>query len=85
MRMSVKTVLACALGGIGITLLTGLFENTPSRLVGAVHYGYPLAWLVRLIVAPQYSPWHVSTPDLLGDIVIWSVILGIILFVLRRE
>lgn len=83
--MSVKTVVVCALGGIGMALLTGLFENTPSRLVGAVHYGYPFAWLVRLVVAPQYSPWHVSAPDLLGDIVTWSVILGIVLFVLRRE
>jgi hypothetical protein len=83
--MSEKTLLASVVAGMGMTLLTGLFENTPSRLVGAVHYGYPFAWLVRLVVAPQYSPWNVSTPDLVGDIVTWSMILGIILFVLRRE
>ena len=82
--MNKKMILTSIIGGIIITLITGLFLNTPPMLVGASHFGYPLPWLTRLIIHPQYFPWSVSIPNLIIDIIIWSIIMGIILFVLLK-
>jgi hypothetical protein len=79
MQLKLLKILALAVvGGIVVTLLTGLFENTPEMLVGAVWYGYPLAWLVRIVV-PGF-PYVVRPLRLLVDIAFWAVIAGIILF-----
>lgn len=67
--------------GIIITLITGLIVNTPPMLVGATHYGYPFAWLTRLILASQYFPWRISALYLIVDVAFWAIIAGIILYV----
>ncbi len=72
------------LGGEIITLLTGLFSNTPQMLVGAEHYGFPLAWLIRMIVAPEYNPWRIEFVNFLADVVVWSVILLVIVFIVEK-
>jgi hypothetical protein len=74
-----KKISLSILVGCGITLLTGLFLNMPSMLLGASHYGYPMVWLIRLIVAPEYFPWRVNIVNFIIDIVFWSVIMGIVL------
>jgi hypothetical protein len=79
--MKARTVLIAIVGGVLLTLLTGLFSNTPEMLVGATHYGYPLPWLVRMIVAPQYFPWVIDYVNLVADVIVWSIIVGIILLV----
>ena len=78
MLKPVKVLSLAVVGGIAVTLLSGLLENTPEMLVGAVWYGYPLAWLVRIIV-PGF-PYVVRPLRLFLDIVFWTVIAGIILF-----
>lgn len=78
-------VLAAVLGGELLTLLTGLVPNTPPMLVGAVHHGYPLPWLIRLVIAPQYNPWRIELLNFLADIVVWSVIVGIVIFVVGKS
>lgn len=83
--MKTETALFAIVGGVVITLLTGLVENMPSLLVGAVHYGYPLAWLTRLVIAPEFIPWHVDYANLIIDIVVWVIIVWIILFVLSKR
>ena len=75
-----KLLIFAAIGGIVITLITGLLENTPEMLVGAVWYGYPLAWLVRRILAPENNPWVLRADSLIADIVFWVVIATILLF-----
>ena len=72
------------LGGEIITLLTGLFSNTPQMLVGAEHYGFPLAWLIRMIVAPEYNPWRIEFVNFLADVIVWSVILLVIVFIVEK-
>jgi len=67
-----------------ITLLTGMIETTPPMLVGAVHYGYPLAWLIRMVVAPQYNPWKLEFGNFIADIVIWFIIVAIVVFIVAR-
>ena len=68
------------MGGVLITLLTGLRSNMPALLVGALHYGYPLPWIFRLVVAPEYFPWSVDIVALVVDVVIWTMIVGLALF-----
>jgi hypothetical protein len=77
------TITAIVVGAF-LALLTGLFSNTPPLIVGATHYGYPLPWLSRLIIAPQYFPWQVNVVNLIGDILFWSIVVGLILLILRR-
>jgi hypothetical protein len=71
------------LGGVIIALLTGLFSNTPEMLLGAEHYGFPLAWLIRMIVAPEYNPWRIEFLNFLADVVVWSVILFVIVLIVE--
>jgi len=83
--MNTRVVILSVIGGVILTLLTGLISNTPPMFVGATHYGYPLAWLVQLVLAPEYFPWQVNVLNLIVDIVIWIIIVGIIATVLTRS
>ena len=83
--MNVKMLLIAVVCGSLVTLVTGLLVNTPPLLVGATHYGYPLAWLTRLIIAPEYFPWRVRVMELVLDIVVWSAISAIVLFIMKRK
>ena len=77
-------LLVSFLCGEMITLLTGLVETTPPMLVGAVHYGYPLAWLIRMVVAPQYNPWKIDFGNFIADTIIWFVIVAVVAFIVAR-
>ena len=79
--MDVRFISATIIGGVGVTLLTGLFPNTRPMLLGATHHGYPFAWLIRLIIAPQYFPWRINELNLILDIIFWSAIIGLIMYV----
>jgi len=82
--MDVKMLASSILGGIVIALLTGLVPNTPPMFVGATHYGYPWAWLIRLVVAPEYFPWRTDVLNLIGDIIVWAIMVGIILLIVGK-
>jgi len=56
--VTAKIMIFSVIGGAIVTLLTGLISSTPPMFVGAKHYGYPLAWLVRLVLAQ--SSFHGS-------------------------
>jgi hypothetical protein len=60
--------------GPAAALLTGLVDVTPRGLVGATWYGYPLTWLRRLIIAPQYYPWRVDWLNLVLDVAFWVAV-----------
>lgn len=78
---TLKLLIFAAIGGIAITLLTGLFPNTPEMLVGAVWYGYPLAWLVQQLGNPAYPTVYNLRPlRFAADIVAWAIIVAIVLF-----
>ena len=79
-----RIVIFSVFGGVLITLLTGLVSSTPPMLVGAMWYGYPLAWLFRLVISPEYFPWRVDVTGLLGDLVAWSVVVGVVLFIVKK-
>lgn len=81
--MNIRTLINALVGGVAITLLTSLISNTPPLLVGATWYGYPWAWLIRLVLAPEYFPWRVNVSFLVIDIIFWAVIVGIVSFTLK--
>jgi len=83
--VELKKVLMALVGGIAITIVTGLMPNTPGMLVGATWYGYPLAWLIRMVVAPEYFPWKVEIGGLIADIVVWTLIVLVVLLVAVRK
>lgn len=69
-------------GGVILTLLTGLF---PLRtLMGATHYGFPMPWLIRLVLAPEYFPWRVGWLGLIIDLIVWTTLVFVILFLYDR-
>ena len=74
-----KTVVWALVLGIIVTLVTG-FVNTTPGIVGATWYGWPMSWLKRLVIAPQYNPWRVTVGSLIVDIAFWFVVCWIILF-----
>jgi hypothetical protein len=84
LKASTKILIFAVIGSVVITLLTGLINHTPEMLMGAVYYGYPLAWLEMMVVAPQYFPWVVRPVRLVIDLVVWAVVVWIILFVISR-
>jgi hypothetical protein len=81
---TISRVVVSIVGGVVITLATGLFSSTPGMLVGAEWYGFPLAWLIRMIVAPEYNPWKVEYVNFIADVVVWSVILFVIIFIVDK-
>ncbi|MDE1873960.1 MAG: hypothetical protein KGI04_02465 [Candidatus Micrarchaeota archaeon] len=83
--MTDKKFIAESVGaGIVITLISYFYNGTPSGLVGAVWYGFPLTWIRYLVVGPQYSPWALDAVGLIADIVIWSVVAAIVLFIAMK-
>jgi hypothetical protein len=78
--MNVKIVILVVVAGLAITLLTGLVSNTPPMLMGATHYGFPVAWLFRLVIAPEYFPWRVDMAYLLIDTATWAAVVTVLMF-----
>lgn len=69
-------------GGVLLTLLTGLF---PLRtLMGATHYGFPMAWLIRRVLAPEYFPWRVAWLGLVVDLLVWTALVLVVLILYDR-
>ena len=73
-------VILSLIGGALTTMLTGLLSNMPTPLLGAKHYGYHRPWLFRLVLAPEYFPWHADVVALVADLVAWILIVGVALF-----
>jgi len=83
MNSTTRWLLSVLIGEL-VTLVTGVIPTTPQLLVGATWYGVPLAWLYRLVIAPEYNPWRMGLLNFFGDIVIWSIIVGIVLLIVDK-
>lgn len=77
MKVVKNAAIAIAIS-IVITVMTGIVPSTPAMLVGASWYGLPASWLIKMVVAPQYSPWKIQYANLIIDIVFWFVIIGVL-------
>jgi len=87
MRKIIKLIIFFIIIGLIITLITGLFSNLDT-LVGVSRWGYPLYWLSKMVIGPQYSPpLDIVWLNLIIDVIIWSIIVYLILLelVILRE
>jgi hypothetical protein len=73
-------VILSLIGGALITVLAGLLSDMPTPLLGAKHYEYPRPWLFRLVLAPEYFPWRVDVVALVVDLVAWTLVIGVAVF-----
>jgi len=80
--MDTKKLLISLIGGTAITLITGLIPI--GNLVGATNYGLPMAWRIRLVLAPQYNPWRILPVNIIIDTVLWGLIIYLIYYSKRR-
>jgi len=88
-KSSRKRFVYAFLGGVVITLLTGLIVSTPDCVItvcqaGAVYYGVPFTWLEMRVVAPQYFPWVIRLVRLILDIIVWTIVVWVILFLVSK-
>ncbi len=75
-----KTVAIAVVAAIVVTLITGVVNVTPSGLVGAVWYGFPLNWINRLVTYPV--AWAVQGVGLVVDLVVWFIVALIVLMLI---
>ena len=75
--------LMALIGGIGITLITGLVQN--KALIGATHYGWPMAWRILLVLAPELNPLKIIPLWFSIDAAFWTVIVYLILYYTRDK
>ncbi len=73
-----RSILKSGIIGAVLTLVSGLVNSTPGSLVGASWYGWPVTWVTKLVIAPQYFPWVVNWYGLVEDFIFWFVIAYIV-------
>jgi hypothetical protein len=78
-----NTILFSLLVGLGITLITGLIPN--KSLIGATYFGWPLAWRIRLILAPQQNMWKINAFWFIVDFVIYSLIIFLVIYIAQNK
>jgi hypothetical protein len=77
-----KYVIKSAIAGAVITLATGLVTSTPGQLLGAAWYGWPVTWIRKLVLAPQYNPWVVDWYGLAIDFVFWFIVSWLVIYII---
>jgi len=82
--MNVKTLLWSIIGGVAITVLTGLLPNSPYPWLGATFYGYPMQWLTKSVLSPEYFPWRIIPTGLIADLFAWWTVILAALFALTK-
>ena len=77
-----KKIVYALIAGLVITLITGFINNTPSGLLGAIHYGFPLVWRIVLVTATPTTNYDFV--NFIGDVIIWFVIVGVLMYLYTK-
>jgi hypothetical protein len=75
-----RYAVASVAAGVAVTLLTGLYNNTPADFVGASQYGFPFTWLGRLVVPAPNPSLDFNVVSLVYDFIFWIALAGIVMF-----
>ena len=81
--MNDKKIFTSILGGTGIALISGIIEN--KSLEGAIQYGWPMAWRILRVLAPEHSPLRIIPLWFVFDAAFWAVIVYLILRYTRNQ
>lgn len=74
-----------------ISIVTGLLVTTITSiipvktLIGGTHYGIPFPWLIKLVLAPEYSPWRINYLNFGIDILIWTVLVELVVIYINKQ
>ena len=68
--------------GVILTLATGLVPT--EVLMGATDYGFPLSWLIRLTLPPEFNPWRIKIANLIIDAAFWTAVALLIIHLKKR-
>ena len=82
-KMDRKTLLASFFVGIGIALATGLLQR--GIALGATQYGWPMAWRIHMVVAPEHNPWRILPAWFVVDAALWGLLAFLIIYYFRRR
>jgi len=74
-----KVFLVSLILGIIATLLTGAINTTPGQLLGAKWYGFPAPWFTLRVLAPQYNPMVINYTLFIVDVILWTVVMGLVI------
>jgi len=78
-----RSLVGAIVCGVLLSLVLGLVENPPeASIIGAKHYGYPLAWRVVMISLTSRTDFNFSSLGI--DIVFWIASLFIALVIIER-
>jgi large-conductance mechanosensitive channel len=79
----VKKMLVIALiVGLVITIITGFINTTPSGILGATWYGWPLAWkTVPVVVEPEAN---YDILKFIGDVIVWFIVAFVVMFAVDK-
>jgi hypothetical protein len=80
MKTNMIVIVALVIGII-ISGLTGLINTTPV-IIGATWYGWPVAWMYNYVTYPPSTAFNYV--NLVVDIVIWTVVAFVILWIAMR-
>lgn len=72
-----KMLIFAIIGGIVITLITGMINTTPAGLLGASWYGWPFAWRIVPVVPDPVASYNIA--KFVGDFIIWFVVVFAVL------
>jgi hypothetical protein len=75
-----NAVIWAVVAGIVIALLTGAVNTTPTGLVGAAWFGWPVAWMYNLVTHPPAT--NLNFLNLVPDVVVWSAIAFAVLYLI---
>lgn len=77
-------------GGALVTLISGAINITPYGYVGAQWYGFPAAWISKLIILNDsttpvwFRPWKLDPVGLAIDLIVWILIVAGLLVLVRH-
>jgi len=78
-----RLIIGAIVGGIIITLLTGVIDVTPVGLIGSTHYGFPLAWRF-VCVGCLGQPSNYEWANFVVDFIVWTVVVAIIVLIVAK-
>lgn len=78
-----KWTIESIVGGVALTLVSGLINSSPP-IIGASWYGWPVTWIRKLVIGPQYNPWVIDWKGVIVDFIFWFLLCWLALLIASK-